>query len=62
MILGFAPGYVLSLVLKLVGLLRVSEQAEVAGLDKAEVPVRAYPESTVPAAFTNDPTSPTPAE
>lgn len=62
MILGFAPGYVLSLVLKMVGLLRVTENAELAGLDKAEVPASAYPESSVPAAFTNDPTSPTPAE
>lgn len=62
MVLGFAPGYVLSYILKVVGLLRVTEAAEVAGLDKAEVPASAYPESTVPAAFTNDPTSPTPAE
>ncbi|MCC9626065.1 ammonium transporter [Thalassospira sp. MA62] len=62
MILGFAPGYALSFVLKAVGLLRVSEKAELSGLDKAEVPVSAYPESSVPAAFTNDPTSPTPAE
>jgi ammonia channel protein AmtB len=62
MILGFAPGYVLSFILKAVGLLRVTEAAEVAGLDKAEVPASAYPESSVPAAFTNDPTSPTPAE
>jgi ammonia channel protein AmtB len=62
MILGFAPGYVLSLILKVVGLLRVTDKAELAGLDKAEVPVSAYPESTVPAAFTNDPASPTPAE
>ena len=62
MILGFVPGYALSFVLKMVGLLRVTDKAELAGLDKAEVPVSAYPESSVPAAFTNDPTSPTPAE
>lgn len=43
-LLGFIPGYVISLILKGVGLLRVSEDAEIAGLDMTKVPVSAYPE------------------
>ncbi|WP_289034561.1 ammonium transporter [uncultured Roseibium sp.] len=61
MVLGFVPGYALSYVLKVFGLLRVSEAAEIAGLDKVEVPASAYPESSIPA-FENDPVSPSPAE
>jgi len=52
-LLGFVPGYVISLVLKGMGLLRVGEEAELAGLDMTKVPVAAYPEgiatSTAPA-------------
>ncbi|MEO1538220.1 MAG: ammonium transporter [Pseudomonadota bacterium] len=52
-LLGFVPGYVVSLLLKMVGLLRVSEEAEIAGLDLTKVPAQAYPEginaSAVPA-------------
>ncbi len=44
LLLGFVPGYVLSLVLKMCGLLRVSEEAEIAGLDMTKVPAQAYPE------------------
>ncbi|MEM7190871.1 MAG: ammonium transporter, partial [Pseudomonadota bacterium] len=43
-LLGFVPGYVVSLILKMCGLLRVGEAAEIAGLDPTKVPVRAYPE------------------
>ena len=43
-LLGFVPGYVVSLLLKHLGLLRVSEEAERVGLDSAKVPVAAYPE------------------
>ncbi|MGB0411825.1 MAG: ammonium transporter [Pikeienuella sp.] len=43
-LLGFVPGYVVSLILKMCGLLRVGEQAEIMGLDPAKVPVSAYPE------------------
>ena len=43
-LLGFMPGYVVSLILKKLGLLRVGEEAEIAGLDVAKVPVAAYPE------------------
>ncbi|MEM6305031.1 MAG: ammonium transporter [Pseudomonadota bacterium] len=43
-LLGFVPGYVVSLVLKMLGLLRVSEEAEIAGLDLTKVPAKAYPE------------------
>jgi Amt family ammonium transporter len=43
-LLGFVPGYVCSLVLKMVGLLRVGEAAEIMGLDPVKVPNIAYPE------------------
>lgn len=43
-LLGFVPGYVISLILKLLGMLRVSEEAEIAGLDLTKVPLKAYPE------------------
>ncbi|MCV6596826.1 MAG: ammonium transporter [Mangrovicoccus sp.] len=43
--LGFIPGYITSLILKFAGLLRVPENAEVAGLDKTKVPAVAYPEA-----------------
>ncbi len=45
-LLGFVPGYVLSLLLKTLGLLRVDEGAEIAGLDLTKVPRQAYPEGT----------------
>ncbi len=41
---GFVPGYVLSLIMKMMGLLRVAEGAELAGLDPTKVPAVAYPE------------------
>ncbi|MEM9268255.1 MAG: ammonium transporter, partial [Pseudomonadota bacterium] len=43
-LLGFVPGYVGSLILKMLGLLRVGEAAEIAGLDPTKVPNIAYPE------------------
>lgn len=43
-LLGFVPGYVVSLILKMFGLLRVGEAAEIAGLDPTKVPAQAYPE------------------
>ena len=42
--LGFLSGFVLSLVLNLAGLLRVPPSSEILGLDKAKVPLSAYPE------------------
>ena len=42
--LGFIPGYVLSLILRIFGVLRVGEAAEIAGLDSTKVPSSAYPE------------------
>jgi len=42
--LGLIPGYVFSLILNMFGLLRVSEEAEIAGLDLTKVPSQAYPE------------------
>ncbi len=53
-LLGFVPGYVVSLVLKGMGMLRVPEGAELAGMDTVKVPAQGYPEGI--------PTSPAPAE
>jgi ammonia channel protein AmtB len=41
---GFVTGFVSSLILKMVGMLRVPESAEIAGLDTVKVPAQAYPE------------------
>ncbi len=46
---GFLPGYFLSLILKVLGVLRIPESAEVIGMDIAKVPARAYPEDGVSA-------------
>ena len=43
-LLGFVPGYVVSWILKAMGMLRVSEEAEITGLDLTKVPMKAYPE------------------
>lgn len=43
-LIGFVPGYVVSYILKKCGMLRVGEEAEIAGLDTSKVPVSAYPE------------------
>ncbi|MBL4813227.1 MAG: ammonium transporter [Rhodobacteraceae bacterium] len=43
-LLGFVPGYVVSFILKKVGMLRTPESAELAGLDPTKVPAQAYPE------------------
>jgi Amt family ammonium transporter len=43
-VLGFVPGYGVSLVLKKLGMLRVPKEAELLGLDKVKVPIQAYPE------------------
>ena len=43
-LLGFVPGYVLSLIMRMMGILRVPEAAELAGLDPSKVPATAYPE------------------
>ena len=45
---GFVPGYVVSFILKALGMLRVSEEAELAGLDVTKVPMQAYPEGITP--------------
>ncbi|MCX8998095.1 ammonium transporter [Rhizobiaceae bacterium BDR2-2] len=57
-LLGFVPGYAVSYVLKLFGILRASPDAELVGLDKAEVPAMAYPESHIPAFADHASTSP----
>lgn len=43
-LLGFVPGYVVSLILKVTGQLRVPPEVEILGLDAVKVPSRAYPE------------------
>lgn len=43
-LLGFIPGYITSLVLKKLGLLRVSREDELNGLDLAEMSLEGYPE------------------
>lgn len=43
-LLGFVPGYVVSLILKGLGMLRTPEAAEISGLDPVKVPAQAYPE------------------
>lgn len=44
---GFIPGYVISLLMKAGDMLRIPESAEILGMDKAKVPVRAYPEDAM---------------
>lgn len=39
---GFVPGYIISLMFRIVGLLRVPEAAEIQGLDITKVPAVAY--------------------
>lgn len=56
-VLGFVPGYVVSLILKKLGMLRVPKEAELIGLDKVKVPIEAYPEF-----FGNAVATKTPAE
>lgn len=43
-LLGFVPGYVLSLIMRIFGVLRVGRSAEIEGLDVTKVPSVAYPE------------------
>jgi len=43
-LLGFVPGYVFSLILKMLGILRVSDEVQIAGLDHTEVGADGYPE------------------
>lgn len=52
--IGLGTGYVTSLILKMIGMLRVPAEAEIAGLDTVKVPAQAYPEGIL--------ASPPPAE
>lgn len=54
MLLGFVPGYGLSLIMAKMGFLRVPPKAEIAGLDLVEVPLVAYPESFPATANTSE--------
>lgn len=51
-LLGFIPGYVVSWLLMKAGLLRVPPEAEIMGLDLAELPTAPYPESGTPSTGT----------
>ncbi|MBE9156916.1 ammonium transporter [Nodosilinea sp. LEGE 06152] len=46
-LLGFIPGYGVSFVLKKLGMLRVSEAEEIAGLDLADFGIGGYPEYSI---------------
>ena len=43
-LVGFVPGYVVSYILKMFGMLRIREGAELAGMDLVKVPATGYPE------------------
>ena len=51
---GFLPGYVISLVLKSLNMLRVPHEAEDLGLDEVELIAKPYPEANVPATVPSD--------
>ena len=51
-LLGFIPGYLISLAMKKAGVLRVPAHAEERGLDLTEVPAEAYPEWAITGAST----------
>ncbi len=59
-LLGFIPGYVSALILSKFGLLRVSREEELEGLDIAECGYNAYPEGGISAVSVKD-TDPAPA-
>jgi len=44
---GFVPGYVVSFILNMFGMLRVREGAELAGMDRVKVPANGYPELVI---------------
>lgn len=46
--IGLSTGWVSSFILKMLGMLRVPEAAEIAGLDTVKVPAQAYPEGITP--------------
>lgn len=53
--LGFVPGFVVSFVLKKLGMLRVPKKSEIIGLDKVKVPISAYPEFLMPGTSSTSP-------
>ena len=53
-LLGFIPGYGLSLLLKKLNALRVPESAEDLGIDEVELLAKPYPESNTPAVTESD--------
>ena len=48
-VVGFVPGYGISLLLKKLNILRVPEQSEDLGIDEVEILGKPYPEASVPA-------------
>lgn len=53
-LMGFVPGYGLSLLLKKANALRVPEACEDIGIDEVEILVKPYPEGSVPAVYTGE--------
>ena len=53
-VLGFLPGYGLSLLLKKLNILRVPEKCEELGIDEVEILAKPYPEAGVPAIAASD--------
>ena len=49
-LVGFVPGYGVSYLLKMFGMLRIREGAEIAGMDTVKVPAQGYPEGIPPSA------------
>ena len=54
-LLGFVPGYVCSLILRILGMLRIPEGAELVGMDRVKVPAAGYPEGIPAPAVVLDP-------
>ncbi len=50
-LVGFVPGYVVSWLLNAMGMLRVTKEAELAGLDATKVPMQAYPDGITASAM-----------
>jgi ammonia channel protein AmtB len=53
-LLGFIPGYGLSLLLKKMNVLRIPESAEDLGIDEVELLAKPYPESSTPASVASE--------
>ena len=59
-LVGFIPGYGISLLLKKLNILRVPEHCEDLGIDEVEILGKPYPEAGVPAKSADASTNPEP--